>query len=509
MSELTRRLQQLLSPASEPLGAPLLVDDDGPHGAEALGGATRALASRLAASTAEGDRVLVDLPRGASWLVAFAACLLARRVAVPLPEGAPAAEMAAMKERSGARAVLVAPLTGRPASEALDALLVIEVEAPGHGGEDALPSAALPTPAGDDAAVFLFTSGTTGRPKAAIITHDNLAAQAAALRDAWALGPGDVLLHALPLHHTHGIVVALLSTLLAGGRVRMLRRFEARRVWDAMSEATVWMAVPTMTSRLFEVYDAATDEERARWASGARALRLATSGSAALPVGLAARWRDVTGCIPLERYGMTEIGMALSNPLAPERRRAGTVGTPLPGVEVRVAHADGADAGEGPGELWVSGPAVFAGYFGDLAATQTAFAPDDGGSAVYFRTGDVVVIEDGAYRLLGRASVDILKTGGEKVSALEIEELLREHPAIAEVAVVGVPDATWGDRVVAAVVPVAGAVDCTPDTIRTWAKTRLAPFKVPRQVVVVDALPRNAMGKVMKPAIVAKITAGE
>jgi len=263
----------------------------------------------------------------------------------------------------------------------------------------------------------------------------------------------------------------------------------------------VWMAVPTMYAKLFEAFDAADDGRRAAWSAAAGRLRLATSGSAALPVGLAERWRSIAGAIPLERYGMTEIGMALSNPLDPAGRRAGHVGAPLPGVEVRIVDEAGSDAGDGPGELWVRGPSVFAGYFGDAAATAASFT--DG----WFRTGDVARRDEGAFRLLGRASVDILKTGGEKVSALEIEEVLREHPAIAEVAVVGVPDPTWGDRVVAAVVATAGqAAACTPEAIRAWAKERLAPFKVPKDVVVLDGLPRNAMGKVQKPAIVQRVT---
>jgi malonyl-CoA/methylmalonyl-CoA synthetase len=277
----------------------------------------------------------------------------------------------------------------------------------------------------------------------------------------------------------------------------MLRRFDAARVWDELGGATVWMAVPTMYSRLLDAFDAAPADVRARWRGSAAGLRLATSGSAALPVGLAGRWRAVAGAVPLERYGMTEIGMALSNPLDPAGRRAGHVGAPLPEVEIRIADEHGGDAGDGPGELWVRGPSVFAGYFGDPAATTSAFT---GG---WFRTGDVAVREAGSIRLLGRASVDILKTGGEKVSALEIEEVLRELDAIAEVAVVGVPDEAWGERVVAAVVAAPGReADCTPEAVRAFGKSRLAPFKVPKDVVVVSALPRNAMGKVQKPAIV-------
>jgi malonyl-CoA/methylmalonyl-CoA synthetase len=218
------------------------------------------------------------------------------------------------------------------------------------------------------------------------------------------------------------------------------------------------------------------------------------SGSAALPIQTLERWREITGQTLLERYGMTEMGMALSNPLVGERRQ-GFVGTPLLGVEVRLVTAEGALVAEGtPGELEIRGPNVFHEYWRRPDATRDAFR--DG----WFRTGDTAVLERGAYRLLGRSSVDILKTGGYKVSALEIEEALREHPAVAECAVVGVEDPEWGDRVCVAIESRDGAA-LTLDALKAWAKDRLAPYKVPRELRVVDALPRNAMGKVVKPDV--------
>jgi malonyl-CoA/methylmalonyl-CoA synthetase len=213
------------------------------------------------------------------------------------------------------------------------------------------------------------------------------------------------------------------------------------------------------------------------------------------------RWREITGHTLLERYGMTEIGMALSNPLRGERR-PGSVGTPLPGVEVRLVDDEGAPAEPGtPGELEVRGPNVFLEYWGRPDDTRAAFR--DG----WFRTGDVAVVEDGAYRLLGRTSVDIIKTGGYKVSALEIEEVLRTHPAIAECAVVGVDDAEWGERVAAAVELRDGSA-LTLDELQAWARTHLAPYKVPRALRPVAALPRNAMGKVVKPAVAGLFESG-
>jgi malonyl-CoA/methylmalonyl-CoA synthetase len=271
----------------------------------------------------------------------------------------------------------------------------------------------------------------------------------------------------------------------------MLPRFDARAVWQRMAAGrlTLFMAVPTIYHKLIGAFDDATPAERDAWSAAARELRLIVSGSAALPVSVLERWREITGHTLLERYGMTEIGMALSNPLHGERR-AGSVGTPLPGVEVRLV--------EGSGEIQVRGPGVFAEYWRRPEATAAAF---DG---AWFRTGDIAVLEDGRYRLLGRESVDILKTGGHKVSALEIEEVLRTHSDLAEVAVVGIPDPEWGERVAAAVVLREGStLDLT--SLRTWAKERLAPYKVPSRLLVLEQLPRNALGKVTKPEVVALV----
>jgi len=225
-------------------------------------------------------------------------------------------------------------------------------------------------------------------------------------------------------------------------------------------------------------------------------LRLMVSGSAALPVSTLERWKEISGHTLLERYGMTEIGMALSNPYRGERV-PGSVGTPLPGVEVQLVGESGELVAPGtPGEIEVRGPSVFAEYWGKPDATRSAFR--DG----WFRTGDTAIVENGVYRILGRTNIDILKTGGHKVSALEIEEALREHPAVAECAVVGVPDPEWGERVAAAVVLNDGDALDLP-SLRGWARELLAAHKIPSRLLVLDALPRNAMGKVMKPAVAA------
>ena len=251
------------------------------------------------------------------------------------------------------------------------------------------------------------------------------------------------------------------------------------------------MAVPTIYAKLLAAWDTAEPGTRARWSEAARQLRLMVSGSAALPETLFERWREATGHALLERYGMTEIGMALSNPLHGERR-PGHVGAPLPGVEVRLVDDDGAAVPAGTaGEIEVRGAAVFREYWEQPEATAESFREG------WFRTGDVAVVEDGSYRILGRRSVDIIKTGGHKVSALEIEEALRQHPDVRECAVVGVPDLEWGERVAAAVELQPGTTLGLED-LREWAASRLARHKLPTLLKSVRQLPRNAMGKVIK-----------
>jgi len=354
----------------------------------------------------------------------------------------------------------------------------------------------LPEVADTRRAMILYTSGTTGKPKGVVTTHANLEAQVRSLVTAWEWRADDRILLVLPLHHVHGIINVLGCALWSGARCDMPAQFDASRTWEriARGDLTLFMAVPTIYHKLIGAWEAASPERRREWSAGCGRLRLMVSGSAALPVRTLERWREISGHTLLERYGMTEFGMALSNSLHGERR-PGFVGTPLPGVEVRLVAEDGTPVGPGtPGELEVRGPGVFLEYWRRPDATATAFR---GG---WFRTGDVAVVEDGAYRMLGRASVDIIKTGGYKISALEVEEVLRTHPAIAECAVVGVDDAEWGERVCAAVELAPGSRLTLPD-LRAWAKERLAPYKVPRALSVVQALPRNALGKVVKPEV--------
>jgi malonyl-CoA/methylmalonyl-CoA synthetase len=347
-------------------------------------------------------------------------------------------------------------------------------------------------PTADAPAIMLYTSGTTGRPKGVRLSHAAVAATVASLETAWRWRRDDRLLHVLPLHHTHGLIVAALGALWAGAEARFVA-FEAAAVWDALADVTVFMAVPTIYAKLMDAFRAAPEDQRARWSAAAARLRLFTSGSAALPAALLEEFRGASGQTILERYGMTEIGMALSNPYDGPRV-PGAVGVPLPGVTVDVVGDDGAPAVVGaPGELRVRSTQMFLGYHGDDAATAASFDAEG-----RFRTGDTGARDAaGVVRLLGRTSVDIIKSGGYKISALEIEAALLEHAAVAEIAVLGEPDAIWGERIAACVVARAGHT-LTLEELQAFARGRLAPYKVPRALRLLPALPRNAMGKVQK-----------
>jgi len=415
-------------------------------------------------------------------------------VAVPLAVSHPPAELEYVIRDSGASVVVAdeaSAATLMPIARAVHARFVTVDDALKAGPADGLPHLGS-----NRRAMIIYTSGTTGRPKGAVSTHQIIGSQIASLVEAWRWSPADHLLLVLPLHHVHGIINGLGSALAVRATCEILPAFDAERVWERLTsgDVTVFTAVPTIYNRLIASWEAATPEVRQQRSDAVRRLRLMMSGSAALPVKTLERWREISGHTLLERYGMTEIGMALSNSLTGDRR-PGCVGMPLPGVEVRLVDDAGHEVESGaPGELEVRGPSVFLEYWRRPEETAAAFR--DG----WFRTGDVAVLEDGSYRLLGRTSVDIIKTGGFKVSALEIEEVLRTHPAIAECAVVGVSDEDWGECVSAAVELRHGAT-LSLDDLQQWAKPQLAPYKIPRALQHVSALPRNAMGKVVKPEV--------
>ncbi|MFQ5746980.1 MAG: acyl-CoA synthetase [Gemmatimonadota bacterium] len=487
-----------------------VVDGDGPHAYDELAAAGERVARTLLAERADldEDRVAFLCPPGFSYVATLLGIWRAGGVAVPLCASHPPPELAYALAETGARLVLAhdrfADRLAGPAREVgaelrpAGPLLAGGTGTPGDREAPGPPDPAGPEPA-SRRALILFTSGTTGRPKGAVTTHGNLEAQVRTLEEAWGWRREDRILHVLPLHHTHGIVNVLLCALWAGATCDMLDGFDAEAVWDRLCDGqlTLFMAVPTIYVKLIRSWEAAPEAVRAARSRACRGLRLMVSGSAALPAGVLARWEEISGHRLLERYGMTEIGMALSNPLEGERR-AGSVGRPLPSVEVRLVDEAGAEVREEgrSGQIEVRGPGVFLEYWGRPEETRAAFGPDG-----WFRTGDEAVLEDGYYRILGRRSVDIIKTGGYKVSALEIEEALRDRRDVAECAVVGVPDPEWGERVCAAVVPAATGDAPSLEEIRAWGRERLAPYKLPSRLIVVGDLPRNVMGKVMKPDV--------
>jgi malonyl-CoA/methylmalonyl-CoA synthetase len=467
-----------------------VVDAQGSHTHDEWNGAASRVASALLRGRADlaEARIAFLVEPGARWVAVQWGIWRAGGIAVPLALSHPPPELAYVLDDASVDAVVSEPqladrLSG-PASERAIPLLDVETLL-------ACEPVDLPLIESDRRAMILYTSGTTSRPKGAVTTHANIAAQVASLVKAWAWSADDRILCVLPLHHVHGIVNVVACALSSGACCVMHARFDAERVWAefAKGELTLFMAVPTIYARLIAAWEAAGPAVRERWSAGCRAMRLMVSGSAALPVSTLERWRDISGHTLLERYGMTEIGMALSNPLAGQRR-PGFVGSPLPGLEARIVDDAGHEVSPGtPGEIEVRGPSVFREYWNRPEETRAAFR--DG----WFRTGDIAVIEDGAWRILGRSSVDVLKVGGHKVSALEIEEALRAHPDVVECAVVGVDDEEWGQRVCAAIVSHGGS---DAHALREWLLLRLGAYKVPARFCFVEELPRNAMGKVLK-----------
>ena len=337
-----------------------------------------------------------------------------------------------------------------------------------------------------DLAAILYTSGTTGRSKGAMLTHGNLLSNARVLKDYWGWKAGDVLIHALPIFHVHGLFVATHGALLNGSRMIWFNRFDARAVAARLPEATVFMGVPTLYVRLLA--------EPGLTREACRNMRLFISGSAPLLIETFNAFRERSGHTILERYGMSETVMLTSNPYRPESaRRGGTVGLPLPGVGVRVHDDQGRALPAGEiGNIEVRGPNVFSGYWRLPEKTAEEFTADG-----WFKTGDVGRIDgDGFVSIVGR-SKDLIISGGYNVYPAEIEGTINELPGVAESAVVGVPHPDFGEAVVAVVVPRAGAsVDGA--AIAAQLRTRIANFKLPKRVFVVPELPRNAMGKVQK-----------
>ncbi len=442
----------------------------------------------VAAGCQVGDRVAVQVDKCWEGLALYLGCLRAGLVFLPLNAGYQKSELGYFFGDAEPRVVVC-----RPESEAMIGALrpgaTVLTLAPGAGtllerAADRPESFETVSSKPDDLAAILYTSGTTGRAKGAMLTHRNLGSNALALVDAWGFTRGDVLLHALPIYHVHGLFVAVHCALLSGCRMLWLAKFDAAEVRALLPRATVMMGVPTYYTRLLA--------DPAFGAADCRSMRLFVSGSAPLLPETFNAFRERTGQTILERYGMSETGMNTSNPLRGERL-AGTVGPPLPGVSVRVVDALGQPCAAGAiGAIQVKGPNVFAGYWRMPEKTREEFTADG-----WFRTGDMgELLPNGYLKIVGRAK-DLIITGGLNVYPKEVEEKIDALPGVAESAVIGVPDADFGEAVNAVVVPRAGE-SLREDDVIAALKVEIASFKVPKRVFFVEALPRNAMGKVQK-----------
>nr|WP_123982046.1 acyl-CoA synthetase [Streptomyces sp. Ag109_O5-1] len=451
-------------------------------------GRLAAAAGALAGRVGDADRVAVWATPELETAVAVVGTLLAGKAAVPLNPKSGDKELAHILADSAPSAVLAAPGAELPPALASLPRIDVDVDASGPVPEDRTTES--------DPALVVYTSGTTGPPKGAVIPRRALAATLDALADAWQWTGEDTLVHGLPLFHVHGLVLGILGPLRRGGSVRHLGRFDTDGVARELNDgATMLFGVPTMYHRIAE---ALPDDPGLAKALG-RA-RLLVSGSAALPVHDHERIAAATGRRVIERYGMTETLMNTSV-RADGEARAGTVGVPLPGVELRLVEEDGTAIagydGETVGEIQVRGPNLFTEYLNRPDATVAAFTADG-----WFRTGDMAVREpDGYVRIVGRKATDLIKSGGYKIGAGEIENALLEHPGVREAAVTGEPDADLGERIVAWIVPADPQSPPSAQELADHVAGRLAPHKRPRVVRYLDALPRNDMGKIMKRAL--------
>lgn len=452
----------------------------------------RKLSSVLrAAGVADGERLAVQVEKSPEAVALYLAALQTGAIYLPLNTGYTGRELAHFLGDAEPRLVVADPAGEAalaPLAEAAGARLTF-LDATGRGPLAEAADAASPDPeiavaSRDDIAAILYTSGTTGRSKGAMLSHGNLAANTGALIEAWGYRESDILIHALPLFHTHGLFVALNMTFAAGASAHLLPKFDAEAVLALMPHSTVLMGVPTFYARLL-AHPGLTREVAAP-------MRLFISGSAPLMAETHRAFEERTGHAILERYGMTETGMNISNPLEGERR-PGTVGLPLPGVEVRVTGRDGQPLPAGEiGSIEVRGPNVFRGYWRMPEKTSEDFRPDG-----FFVTGDLGFVDrDGYYTIVGR-SKDLIISGGLNVYPKEIEDVLNAVPGIAESAVIGVPHPDFGEAVVALVKVDREDADLVARAGRA-AETSLAAFKRPKRIIVVEDFPRNAMGKVQK-----------
>ena len=461
---------------------------------DGMAGLSARYASALAGlGLAAGGRVAAQVEKSPQALMLYLATLRAGGVFLPLNTAYTDAELAyflgdaepAILVCDPARRESLAPLAAKAGVR-----LLVTLGADGQGSLADLSQASAPAfedapRAPDDLAAILYTSGTTGRSKGAMLTHGNLASNAEVLATLWRFTPSDALIHALPIYHTHGLFVAVNTMLLSGGKILFMPKFDPGLCLALMPRATAMMGVPTFYTRLLQREDLSRE--------AAAHMRLFISGSAPLLEETHRAWFERTGHMILERYGMTETNMITSNPYDGPRK-AGTVGLPLPGVSLRIADPEsGRVLAQGEtGVIEVKGPNVFKGYWRNPEKTAQEFRPDG-----FFITGDLGKIgADGYVQIIGRAR-DLIISGGFNVYPKEVESEIDALPGVIESAVIGVPHQDFGEGVVAVVVPSPGSQLDEPSVQGALAKN-LAKFKLPKRVIFVEELPRNAMGKVQK-----------
>ncbi|KAK1690247.1 AMP-binding enzyme [Colletotrichum godetiae] len=547
---------------------------------ELLGDVRRArnkLLDSAGKSDLHGERIAFLVENSYDYVVTLLAAFAARSIAVPLSPAFPAAELQYILNQSEASLLVSSAKFAAKAKEVLATELVsspTQVELQKHLGGSAHEQVELDNADADGAGMMLYTSGTTNRPKGVLLPQSVLTAQSKSLIEAWNYTPADHLLHVLPLHHIHGTVNAVLTPLLSGSTIEFMFPFNADAVWKRLAapyitsngtngvngtngsngvngsngtngvngthnnipkeKITFFTVVPTVYSRLLATHKLLPLDpaEPTREAVSPRNMRLAISGSAALPTPIKEAWKTLSkGNVLLERYGMTEVGMALSCGLDFADRVDGSVGWPLPGVEARLVDMDtglvippGQDVDtqtgrERSGEIQLRGPTIFTEYWRNPEATAKEFVQGEDGKGKWFKTGDVAVrrpvpnaglnaaqaswAKGDMYFIQGRKSADIIKTGGEKVSALEVERELLSLPEVAEAAVVSVPSGKWGSKVGAVVILNTDVVPhWSPMAMRRALRDRLVNYKIPQVLKVVDHIPRNAMGKINKKQLV-------
>ncbi|OWA53871.1 Acyl-CoA synthetase family member 3, mitochondrial [Hypsibius exemplaris] len=502
--------------------------------------------------TLHGKRIGIFTSHDVSFVISLWSTWLSGGIAVPLGISHPEPQLEYFLKNSDTSVILCSTDTQEKAAKIAKACgaeilpVVPTVSADSNAG--ALREKILPlAPEADDKALILYTSGTTGQPKGVLWKHGALAGQVESMVDSWAWSPQDTLLHVLPLYHLHGLINCLLTPLACGAAVWMDKEFQAAEVWRKLlskdkQRVSVFMAVPTIYVKLLDYYHANRQQmpspEEVHRICLAK-MRLMVSGSAPLPNTVFRAWKDLTGHELLERCGMTETGMILGNPLNGPRI-PGTVGVPFPKVTARLVPTPAEKPVEVPpappaasksflglktkpkepskeaaalpvaeatepsvptGELQVTGPNMFTAYWNNEKATRESFSEDG-----WFRTGDTAELRDGVYRLLGRTSSEIIKSGGYKISALSVERRVHEHPDVAECAVFGVPDETWGEKIVCLIKPKPSATALTAGrdekeltkVVGKFVAEALPPYTAPREVRLVEELPRNAMGKISK-----------